>query len=599
MKKFIINIFIILLTIGFSFGIAFYFLYLQTEENFQKLINYCPKQNTIIYDKNEQIIAEIYDVENREYIIYKDLNDNVLQTLLAIEDVSFFQHNGFDTMGILRAFYKNITNKNKKIEGGSTITQQLIKNTLLTNERTIVRKLKEIILALKIEKTLSKEKILEIYLNEIYFGNNCYGIQSAAYKYFGKKVKDLTLKESAMLTAIPKSPLQYDPIKNYQQNITRSNLILKRLLDINWINKQTYEQSIQETPILKEKIYINKYPYITDLVLSQIAKDTNNSIKDIKAMGLQIYTTIDSTYQDKIENIFNSYYYELIKKYKLNDKQFNGAIVISNPMTGEISAIISGISYEKSKFNRVSQASRPIGSTIKPFIYNFSLLSEDINEDTILDDTPKVVELEDGEIWEPKNYDNNYAGDITLRNALINSKNMATLDLIDKIDTFSLLSNMKDIGFKKIIDKPAIYLGAYEMTPYELHEVYTIFSNSGTKISNKVWSSFKFKDTNMKEKIVYNKTMIKKYYEEPQIKKFNRLLEEIVNSGTATNAKIKNIKVYGKTGTTNGSKDTWFCGFTNNTQITIWFGNDDNTPIYGDATGGKFAATLFPKLIKK
>jgi penicillin-binding protein 1A len=595
MLKKIFTIFLILIGIVILLGIG-YFFYLYNDTRFvaSKIIYYNPPISARFYDRNGKLVDVRYSKQNRFYVKYKDIPGRVIETLIATEDTSFFEHEGININAVIRALIKDIK-AGKKVEGASTITQQLVRNIYLNRKKTIKRKLKEAIIAMKVEHFLTKEQILERYLNQIYFGHGYYGIATAAYGYFHKKLKDLNLKEIAMLIALPKGPSLYDPTRHYELNLKRANSIIKRLYLLGWISVDEYKKAILIHPkvykyMIDPKIK-NLVGYAVDTAINRLSKNYLN----ILSKGYDIYLTIDLDYQKIATNAIKENKKRLLQiNPELNETTLNGAMISINQKNGEILALVGGVDYKKSKFNRVIQSKRSVGSAIKPFIYQIAL-NIGYNPASLIPDIPRTFKIpsntpEEDKYWKPKNYEKNTLGLITLREALVHSRNLATINLVLSIGLDTILRELYNFGFNRLPKNLSIALGSVGIPMWDFAENYTIISNYGTK-------SF----LHIVKKLVLAKdnTTIKiepKYeYIEPDYQAYLMIdiLKDVVLKGTGRNAKVKGIEIAGKTGTTNNYTDAWFCGFTPDTETLVWFGNDNYTTLGKNMTGGRVSAPAF------
>ncbi|WP_281950306.1 penicillin-binding protein 1A [Nitrosophilus kaiyonis] len=589
----------ILIVIFSLFGILFYY-YDQIRDQADSIINYNPPLTTKIFDRNGKLIANIFDKENRVYAKYEEIPPKVIESLLAIEDTMFFEHKGINLDAIFRAIIKDIK-AGRFVEGASTLTQQLIKNSVLTREKKIERKIKEILLALKIESILSKEEILERYLNQIYFGHGYYGIKTAALGYFHKSLKDLTLKEAAMLVGLPRAPSFYDPTKHLDYSIERANRVITRLHKLGWITDEEFSKAIKEIPIVyDDTLTQNRAPYVVDEVLRKL----KNKIKDIKSGGYKIYTTIDLDFQKIARNSLR-YGYENILKRSKNEEQIdtlNGAIVVMKNSTGEILSLVGGVNYQESPFNRATQAKRQPGSAFKPFIYQVAL-NLGYSPASLIPDVARTYEFEDEnetKKWQPKNYEKDFKGLITLREALVHSRNLATINLVNEIGLVNMYKELKRFGFENLPMDLSLSLGSLAISPYKFAGFYSIFSNYGKKVEPKLIDKILDRDEN----IIYEKDIeSKELFEEKQAYLMIDILKDVVKRGTGRRARVKGIEIAGKTGTTNNNIDAWFCGFTPEYEAIVWFGKDNNTPMRKGEAGGVAAAPVvgmfFKELLKK
>ena len=581
LKKFVASI-LILIFLGLI-GIAIYFIYLYNSVTFiaDKIIYYNPPQSARFFDNQGNLIGVRWSKENRFYVRYKDIPPKVIETLLATEDTLFFEHPGINLNAIVRALIKDIK-AGKKVEGASTITQQLVRNIYLNRKKTLQRKLKEIIIALKIEHFLTKEQILERYLNQVYLGRGYYGIKTAAYGYFRKNLKDLTLKEIAMLIALPKGPSLYDPTRRYDLNLKRANKILKRLYKLGWITKDEFKDALIETP----KVY-KKMPYLFPYAIDTAIREFNR--KDIFTRGYDIYLTINPDYQKLAKEAMKWNYKRVLNlKKELNESTLNGAMVTTKQETGEILAIVGGVDYSKSKFNRAVQSQRSVGSSIKPFIYQIAL-NAGYNPASLIPDISRTYKIENNKYWKPKNYEKDTLGLITLREALVHSRNLATINLVNSLGLNRVIKEMYNFGFENLPNNLSIALGSVGESVVKFSELYTIISNYGVKTKVHIIKKAYIPKDNMEIKFNYQPEYIEPPY---QAYLMINILRDVVLKGTGKNANVKDIEIAGKTGTTNEFKDAWFCGFTPTTQTIVWFGRDNQKSMGRGMTGGRVSAPL-------
>ena len=575
-----------------------------------KLVNYNPPKTTRIYDKNGEKIANLFAKEHRYYAPFEEIPPRLIEALLAIEDTSFFEHPGVNFDAIFRALIKDIKAR-KMVEGASTITQQLVKNELLTREKKLSRKIKEIIYSLKLEHYLSKQQILERYLNEIYFGHGYYGVKTAADGYFHKKLDELTLKEMAMLVGLPKAPSTYDPTRNYEISLGRANRVVSRMYRLGWIDEATYKKALMERPkVYNDTLTQNRAPFIVDEVARR-AKALG--FDDLKTGGYEIYTSVDLKLQDAAKKALK-YAYEKalarIERYKqkeqekiqkdptyipqdVNISQLNGALVSLDSKSGDILALVGSVNYKKSSYNRATQGKRQPGSAFKPFIYQVAL-DLGYSGATKLVDVARTYKYEkDGEDlkWQPKNYEKDYKGLISLREALIHSRNLATINLVNDIGLGTLLRELKKFGIKNLPHDLSIALGTISLSPLELAHYYTSFANHGMQMQPHLIMSIERNGMRL-----YKKREESRYITSAkQAFIMTTILRDVVRRGTGRRAAVKGLEVAGKTGTTNKSMDAWFAGYSPTIETIVWFGNDDNTPMYKGETGGRVSGPAFSK----
>jgi penicillin-binding protein 1A len=591
LSKFFIKVFI-LLSIGLlAAGI---YAYTIISLDAKRLIEYKPELSTEVIDRNGERVAYIFKDQHRLYAKYDEMPKKLVYSLVAIEDSGFFEHKGVSPEAILRAIFKDMQ-AGSFVEGGSTLTQQLIKNTYLSNEKKITRKIKEAILALKIEKALTKEQILEVYLNEIFFGNGYYGVKTAANGYFHKNLDQLTLKESAMLAGIPNAPSSLNPIKYYDRATKRANLVLNRLKNLGWINEQQYSSAINERPIVyKESLTQNLAPYAVDAII----KEYEPVIEDIRSGGYKIHTTLDVKLQGAAQEAALKAYSNA--KVYSSSSALNVAVVSMESATGNILAMVGGYDYAKSPYNRATMALRQPGSSFKPFVYQVAL-DGGYSPASALDDSSRSFEIIQGSggptIWNPKNYDGKNKGYMTLRQALIESRNLPIISLVDTIGLLNITDKLDVLQIENMPRVMSIALGSLSATPLKMAQLYSIFPNGGKMLTPRLVDKIVSRDGE-----VVLQTEIKEAGEftiPKQAYLMTSMLQDVVKRGTGTAANVEGIELAGKTGTTNNNVDAWFCGYSPEISTVIWVGRDDNKPMNHSITGGKTVASAFNVYYKK
>ena len=602
MIKYIFGLFIIL---GLVITGWLYQLYDEIKEDIDSVVNYAPKQSTQFFDKDGKLIANTFKEENREYVKYDDIPARIIEGLVAIEDTQFFEHHGINPDAISRAIIKDIQ-AGGFVEGASTLTQQLIKMLILTREKKLIRKVKEALLAIRLETVLTKEEILERYLNHVYFGHGYYGIKTAAKGYFNKDLYELSLKEMAILVGLPRAPSFYDPTKNLKISLARANQVITRLNTLGWINKEQFENSMKEIPtIFNQTLTKNKAPYAVDFAISQLIND----IPDILSGGYKVYLTIDLDAQEIAQEALKTSYESALKRdlefrkseKKPNDdtyvKELNGAIITMESSTGKILALSGGIDYNQSVFNRAFQAKRQAGSSIKPFLYQIALNSG-YNPASQLIDISRTYDYKVGGVekkWQPKNYGGNFEGIVTFRDSLTESRNLATLNLVNDLGVTTVTNELKNFGFKDIQDNLSITLGSMSVSLVEFSEAYSVFSNNGTQVKPYIIEQI----VNQSGQSLTFEPQTKQMMKPEQIYLMTSVLQDVVLRGTGKSAQVPGLEVAGKTGTTNDNIDAWFCGYSPSIQTIIWFGKDNNTPMRKTETGGKIAAPVFSQFFKE
>lgn len=594
MKKYIIAAIVIAIATPFA---MFWYYYTQYDYDLDKLINYTPSLTTKVYDRNGDKIANMFDAENRYYVSFDQVPAQLVEALLAIEDTSFFEHEGVNFDAIFRAMFKDLR-AGKMVEGASTLTQQLVKNTLLTREKKISRKMVEAIYAMKLEHELTKEQILERYLNEIYLGHGYYGIKTASEGYFHKDLNQLTLKEMAILVGLPKAPSFYSPTKNYEISLGRANRVIDRMHSLGWIDDKTYDAATKEQPkVYDSTLTQNQAPFVVD----EAIRELSDKIPDIKTGGYDIYTTIDLNMQKSANAAIKQAYKEAVARTTPKDgnasTKLNGALISIDPSTGKILALVGSVDYAQSSFNRITQGKRQPGSAFKPFIYQIAL-DLGYSGASQLTDLAKTFSYEkDGEevTWQPENYEKDYQGVVSLRDALVHSKNLATINMVTDIGLGRIIEKLKNFGIVNIPHDLSMALGSITLSPFDLAQYYSTFANSGVQTQ-----PFLITKVVKDGKVVYlHKDLPSRQVTTPQqTYLLTSILQDVVRRGTGTLAAVPGLEVAGKTGTTNNNADAWFAGYSPSIETIVWFGNDDNTPMKRSETGGRTAAPAFSYFYK-
>lgn len=576
---------------------AFIYAYNEIKLDADRLINYNPQTSSTILDAKGNRIAYVFKGKHRLYASYDEIPGYLIEALVAIEDTRFFEHDGINPDAIIRAALKNFS-AGRKVEGGSTLTQQLVKNTILSNERSYSRKIKEAILSLKIENELTKEQILERYLNEMFFGHGYYGVKTASRGYFRKELDELTLKESAILAGLMKAPSTYAPTRNYEKSLNRADTILARMNKLGWISHDEYIDAVKETPkVYKDSLTQNIAPYVTDEVVRRLSKE----FKDIRTGGYTIYTTIDMKQQVLARKALNYSHRKIVKKQResLKKTTLNGAILAVENKTGNIKAMVGGVNYKKSAFNRATMMVRQPGSAFKPFIYQIAL-DMGYNPATELTDVARTFQYYSHgkrKIWRPKNYESDFVGFIKLREALVHSRNLATINLVTEIGVNRIFEKLKGLNLSHIPQDMSIALGNLGASPAKMAQIYSVFANGGHMIEPRLISKVLSRNG-----IVIYETKTKEinnFTTPPQAYLMTDILKDIIKRGTGRNARVKGIELAGKTGTTNKNVDAWFCGYSPTEEVIVWTGRDNNKPIGRGGTGGGASAPAFAYFMKR
>ncbi len=509
----------------------------------------------------------------------KELPTYVPRAFIAIEDRRFYEHYGVDPMGIGRAAVANILHRGVA-QGGSTITQQLAKNLFLTQERTVTRKLQEVLLALWLERKYSKTEILELYLNRVYFGAGAYGIEQASQRYFGKSAKQITLAEAALLAGLVKSPSRLAPTRNFDAAEQRAKIVLAAMADLRFITPANERIAVAKPPRIVPQAGNGAVNYVADWVMD-VLNDVLGHIEE----DIVVRTTIDSVLQANAEKALTD---ELAAKGdKGNVSQ--GALVAMSP-DGAVRAMVGGRNYADSQFNRAVAAKRQPGSAFKPFVY-LSALERGLTPDTVRDDKPIKIKN-----WQPENYGHEYYGPVTLTKALAMSLNTVSVRLTMEVTPMAVLRTAHRLGIASRLEPNAsIALGTSEVSMLELVGAYATFANGGYATAPHVIE----KITAGNGKVLYmrNEQQLGRIVEARYVGMINAMMQETLTVGTAQKAALPGWTAAGKTGTSQDFRDAWFVGYTAKLVTGVWLGNDDGSPTK-KVTGGGMPVEIWSKFMR-
>ncbi|MGH1349970.1 MAG: transglycosylase domain-containing protein [Methyloligellaceae bacterium] len=511
----------------------------------------------------------------REHIRIEHMPRHLVNAVLAIEDSRFYDHFGIDPYGLIRAGWTNYRT-GQVVQGGSTITQQLAKNLYFSSKQSVSRKLKEAMAAIWMEIRLSKEEIIELYLNRVYFGAGAHGIEAAAYQYFGKTTGDLTLGESALLAGLLKAPSRYSPTQNPKTSRRRTQLVLKRMMDLDLVDKRLARKIIVNPVKLRRTAIDNDFSYVADWIIAhRLPGFLGYNEKD-----LVVETTIDKKLQAMVQHSLRN----IITREGRRSRASEAAAVIYDA-SGGIKALSGGLSHKKSPYNRATKAKRQPGSAFKPFVF-LAALESGLTPGSYVLDTPIDV---DG--WRPRNYAGFYRGRITIRQALRKSVNTAAVRLFLHAGRERVVRTARRLGIStEIHHEPSLALGTAEVNLLELTGAYVPFANGGKGILPHVIKRVR----NISGKILYERQgqgpgqIIELVY----VKAMNRMMNSVILRGTGRRAYFSGQALAGKTGTTQDYKDAWFVGYSPYYVMGVWVGNDDNTPMRA-VTGGKLPAMIW------
>lgn len=561
-------------------------------------------QNISIIRLTPTLIGKVFPLhdEDRVLITYKEIPETLIEALIAVEDRHYFEHFGLDPFGILRSIYVNLI-RGKLTQGGSTLTQQLIKNMFLTHERTYTRKINEMLMALMLEYHYSKENILSAYVNEIYLGQNgqrsIHGFGTAAEFYFSKPLAELDNAEIALLVGMVKGASYYNPRKQAERALKRRNLVLNLLHAQEFISASALKRATSK-PLgvsAKPRWSSAKYPAYIDLVRRHLKRDYR--IDDLRNEGLQIHTTLDVEKQEISQNSVARSLSKLEKGKGFNSGTLQSALVVVEQHSGEVLALVGDRNKDKNAFNRALDAKRPIGSLIKPAIYMTALNRPDkYNVLSSLDDSHLVLQQKNGKRWEPNNYDKKTHGNVPLVRSIAKSYNLSTVRLGMALGLENVIQTIKNLGVTTAIPRlPSILLGALNLSPYEVTQMYQTIASGGLQIPLRTIRSVL--DSNNQPLRKYD-LAVREYIKPETAFLTQYLLTEVVQNGTArrlTRELPSLMPLAGKTGTTNGLRDSWFAGFGDRILSVVWIGRDNNQT--AKLTGSTGAMQIWVDMMKK
>lgn len=558
-----------------------------------------------------ELVTGLYDRvwEERRLVTLDEVPPLLVRAVLAIEDERFYHHWGIDPISILRAFMANLRS-GRIVQGGSTLTQQLMKNFFLGTERTIERKVKEALMALVAEWKYSKDEILGNYLNEIYLGQKgaqgIFGVWEASQFYFGKELSQLSVGEMALLAGLIKAPNRYSPYRSVKAAARRRNIVLGKMFEDGFIPRRQYERALKGVLRPREFVkVVNNAPFYVDFLRKELAENYSRQV--LAAEGLKIFTSLDLQLQGLAEKALSDGLKQLEERYphllEVGKKdRLEGAIVVIKPQTGEIKAMVGGRDYQKSQFNRVVQARRQPGSIFKPFVYLAALIhgSEDgarrFTPASLVEDSPFTWSYE-GQEWRPENYNDKYYGLVTFRYALEKSLNSATARIASEVG----IKKVRDVAYRLGLQGPlpllpSLALGAVEVTPIEIARAYSTLANGGVRTNSLAVKQVIDQRSQVLEK---RNVRVKKVISPRVAFIMNHLLKGVLDRGTGRGARRMGFTrpAAGKTGTTNDTRDAWFAGYTPDLLAVVWVGFDRQSEL--GLTGAQAALPIWTEFMKK
>ena len=540
-----------------------------------------PNLATEVYDRQNRLIARLF-LENRTWVSLDQISPWMQKAVLAAEDGGFYDHSGLDFVSVARAFWVNMTHGRTR-QGASTITQQLARNLFLSRERTMERKVKEAVLALRLERLYTKNQILEMYLNTIYYGHGTWGIAAASQAYFAKRPGQLSVSEAALLAGLVAAPELYSPYRSMERAQTRQAYVIRRLVDLGWL-EGPQAQTALASPLALQKgtvssAPLNKAPYFISHILFNHLLPTYGK-ETVYQEGLRVYTTIDLELQQAAQ--------EAVRRLKSE-----GALVALAPGTGEVLALVGGKDFEVSKFNRATQAFRQPGSAFKPFVYAAALQEGLRPVDHVLD-APLIYE--NG--WAPQNYNEKFGGEITLLEALTHSNNVATVRVAESIGIGKVIAMARNLGISSphLPRDLSLSLGSGSVTPLELGQAYCPFANGGYRVTPYFIREIRRHDGEILEQ---QGPQLSQAISPELAAEIQGMLKNVVRAGTGRSVAIPNMDVFGKTGTTNDWSDAWFVGSVPGILAVVYAGHDNHKPLGNRATGSTVAAPVWKAFIDK
>jgi penicillin-binding protein 1A len=594
------NVAILLL---FLFGIIFgsvtgFFIALTRDlPQIRNLESFKPSSITRIYSADEVLLAEFY-IEKRDPVPIKIIPDYLKKALIVTEDRSFYQHSGIDMKGILRAIYRDIK-AGKFVEGASTLTQQLSKTLFLQPRKTLLRKAKEAFLSFQIERRYTKDEILELYLNQVYFGSGAYGVESAARIYFGKSVSDLDLSECALLAGLPKSPSRYSPLIDKDLALKRRNTVLKQMKDTGVISQAVFNIAKEEPlNLAKQNKTTVKAPYFIESI-KLFLENTVGSSRLYKG-GLTVITTLDFKLQKAAELAVEKGLSALKRRMKqqfIKNPDPQCALVSLDVLSGGILAMVGGSDFSKTRFNRATIAKRQPGSAFKPILYAYAI-EQGFSQNKIILDAPVVFKIGNRKKeWEPKNFSDDYKGEMTLRMALALSKNIPAVRLIEMLGPSSVVRFAHSMGIESTLyPNLSLALGTSGVKLINLTAAYSVFPNKGKLIEP--YGVVEVMDAN--GRMIWRvKPQKKAVMSRESAAIITDMLRSVIQNGTAKKAKVIQRPIAGKTGTTDEFKDALFIGFSPSITTGVWVGQDTFATIGKGETGARAALPIWIEFMQK
>lgn len=549
------------------------------------LRNYFPSETSYIYDIKGKLLASIHGEANREVVPLDKVSPDLKRAVLAIEDSHFYDHPGINLGSVGRALLVNWQRGSVR-EGGSTVTMQLARNIFLSQERKFSRKVAEAVLAIRLEQILSKNEILEMYLNQVYWGHNNYGVQTAARTYFAKSAANLNLAESAMIAGLIQAPEQYSPFISMKMAKQRQELVLGRMQELGWITPE------EEAAAREQKIKLGRIrsfqgsamPYVTNAASQELIKRFGRDA--VLKGGMRVQTTVDAKMQRTAEETVARWHTRIRAQGVRADQM---ALVAIDPRTHFVKALVGGVDPKKSEFNRAIQSQRQPGSAFKPFVYYTAFATGKYTPNSIVYDTPASYRVPGG-IYSPKNYDSSFGGAMSIRKALEVSRNIPAIKIGSAVGMSKVIETCRILGINSpMLPVPSLPLGAIGVTPLEMASAYATLANYGWQSPTTIIARV----TDSSGNVLLDNTPKPKLVLEPwAAASLTDVMRGVINNGTGRAAQIGRPAA-GKTGTTSSERDIWFVGYVPQLATAVWVGNDNYRPLGHGATGGTFVAPIW------
>ncbi len=564
----------------------------------EQLARYTTPAVTRVYADDGTLIGELY-LEKRYPIPLEQIPPVIRQAFLAAEDANFYYHPGVDFFGMARALMTN-WRAGRALQGGSTITQQVVKYLLLTPEKSYRRKLQEIILSLRLERHLSKREIFELYLNQIYLGSGAYGVEAAAREYFGKTVDRLSLAEAALLAGLPPAPSRYSPFKNWEQAKARQRYVLERMMDEHYVS---YAQAMAawQTPLTLAtpqpgEVMASPAPYYVEHMRQMLQERYGG--KAAHQVGFEVHTTLNLALQQAAEQAVRNGIEAICARQKCGregEPRPEGALIAIDLASGQVKAMVGGSDFQQSQFNRATKAKRQPGSAFKPLVYA-AALAQGYTPASVIVDSP-VSFWDHRRVWRPQNYEQRYFGPTRLRDALTFSRNVVTVKIAARLGLSYLTSYIPKFGIRSRLSRNlSLALGTSEVTLEELTRAYGVFATGGEYFE----PLFMTKITDSFGRSIHEFSVTRKPVMEPEdAYLMTSMLKSVVERGTGKSVRALGRPVAGKTGTTNDFQDAWFIGYTPEMLVGVWVGYDEKRTLGDKETGGRAAAPIWLEFMEK